>query len=653
MAVVCAAMGLMGSGAAFADRSKTLTLFHTNDLHSHFRAEKEIRNLGGLARLKTLLDAERKKVDGSLTFDGGDFSEGSLYYFRNFGVDSLRAMQLLGYDAVVLGNHDWLNGPDVLWNVLREARIDTPLLSANLSWEKIPQDLKDHSLLLPWTIKTVHWNDGTQLRVGVIGLSTYEWIYDRFFAPIEIKSLNATLDRVLPEVQAQSDLVIVLSHNGLSVDRQLLERYPAIAGIISAHDHERTDRPIVVERPGGNGFLVETGSWGRELGRLQLSVNLSTHQYSIASFDLLPVRPDIPEDPLMRRLIESVEQAVTQQFGPIFDQVVGVTPYPIDHAQGDSLAANLVADSLREATHTDLSLEYANFIYGKMDRGTLTRSDVLNMMPGILDAKTGKTWTAHIAPISGRVLTGLLSVFFSHPAILKSQGLFSTSGMEVIFSPVFTTFSNFSSLSELFALPSPVLKQVRIGGQELDPRRIYNVSMSGGMLETFKFVNRLVPGLIPLDQVRDTGQETWKLVADSLGRRSQALPGRLLTAESITQGDRLRIQGSDLALYLREVQFSRAQDGYLVTGKVRNVGTQSYNGPAVKLVWEFPVEHRKLEMGGFSNLGAGGEWQFSGILPVQGLPSPEFGAVPVYADLVNAADTIKANNRFSDWWPSR
>ena len=62
-----------------------VTILHTNDLHSHFRPEKTPLQLGGIARLKTAIDQQRRSNPNALLVDGGDWSEGNIYYTEGAG----------------------------------------------------------------------------------------------------------------------------------------------------------------------------------------------------------------------------------------------------------------------------------------------------------------------------------------------------------------------------------------------------------------------------------------------------------------------------------------------------------------------------------------------------------------------------------------
>src|SRR5258708_7814239 len=103
--LILAALGLVPG--TWAGDAVDITIIHTNDLHSHFRAEKTVPGLGGVARIKTAVDRIRKSHPHSVLVDGGDWSDGNIYYNLGAGVESLRMLDWLGYDVAVVGNHDW------------------------------------------------------------------------------------------------------------------------------------------------------------------------------------------------------------------------------------------------------------------------------------------------------------------------------------------------------------------------------------------------------------------------------------------------------------------------------------------------------------------------------------------------------------------
>ena len=148
--------------------ARKVQILHTNDLHSFFAGTRTGK--GGYAKLKTKLLELRQKaqLDGikTLHLDAGDFGEGSSFFLSNEGVASLKALDMLGVDVSVIGNHDFMLGGPALAEQIKRAELKTKILSANLQFknklklDKLVQDKTDIHI------------DGINLRV--IGLTTHE-----------------------------------------------------------------------------------------------------------------------------------------------------------------------------------------------------------------------------------------------------------------------------------------------------------------------------------------------------------------------------------------------------------------------------------------------------------------------------------------------
>ena len=113
---------------------KTITIVHSNDLHSHFLGAPpniaytpfitgDDETLGGLARIATVIKTvKQNRKNPVLILDAGDFMMGSLFHMlsREHSFE-LRLLSMMGYDAVTLGNHEFDLKPDGLARILRTA----------------------------------------------------------------------------------------------------------------------------------------------------------------------------------------------------------------------------------------------------------------------------------------------------------------------------------------------------------------------------------------------------------------------------------------------------------------------------------------------------------------------------------------------------
>ena len=140
--MLTAATSALIAGGAAADY--TLTILHTNDIHSRVESinkydstcnadgEAEGKCFGGMARLKTIIDAERAAMadQNVVVLDAGDPFQGSLFYTTYKGAAEAEFMEAIGYDAMAVGNHEFDDGPKGLADFVDA--VSFPVVSGNL-----------------------------------------------------------------------------------------------------------------------------------------------------------------------------------------------------------------------------------------------------------------------------------------------------------------------------------------------------------------------------------------------------------------------------------------------------------------------------------------------------------------------------------------
>ena len=121
--------------AASAQKSKKITILHTNDTHSCIYplnvnlADKMLAGRGGFLRRISMLKEERKKNPDLLLFDSGDFSQGSPYYTFYKGDVEIELMNRMGYDVSTIGNHEFDFGIENMARIFRKAKF--PIICSN------------------------------------------------------------------------------------------------------------------------------------------------------------------------------------------------------------------------------------------------------------------------------------------------------------------------------------------------------------------------------------------------------------------------------------------------------------------------------------------------------------------------------------------
>ena len=242
------------------NREPALVILHTNDTHSQI--EPTNNKLGGVMRRKTAIDECRQKYPETLLLDAGDFSQGTPYFNYFKGHAEVKFMNLMGYDAVVLGNHEFDNGSKTLAKRLKKAKFETLCANFEFHYKKLQKLVKPYIIL---------YRNG--LKIGIFGLtvSLEKLVFPEIAKEVTYKDPVAVAQEIttLLRNQEKCDMIICLSHLGYNIkgkattcDSLLAQDIPNIDIIIGGHTHSEKDTII-------NGVqVVQRGSKGESIGKL-------------------------------------------------------------------------------------------------------------------------------------------------------------------------------------------------------------------------------------------------------------------------------------------------------------------------------------------------------------------------------------------------
>lgn len=237
-----------------------IRLYHTSDMHDH---------TGFVPRLRELRAAEP-----GLLFDCGDSLRGSqtVYHRREPIVAEIDAA---GYDAQAIGNREF----HYLFPLLRvrASRMRHPLVCTNL--------LDTKGRALPFRRSLVFEREG--VRIHVLGLLVMQYPLgsplERLFGWRFLDPWDAVA-AYLPEVR-DGEMLLVLSHVGLSLDRRLAERVPRIDLILGGHSHDTLFAPETV----GPVPIVHAGPYAAYVSQTELAYDPSRKRFAIDRFALVPL----------------------------------------------------------------------------------------------------------------------------------------------------------------------------------------------------------------------------------------------------------------------------------------------------------------------------------------------------------------------------
>ncbi len=253
-------------GQSFPDGPKVnLRLLNVTDLHMEIRAYDYFADTptdhGGLAQAATLIEDLRREAENSLTFDNGDFLQGTPMgdlmaeeWEPNRPVTHpmIDALNTLGLDAATVGNHEFNYGLSFLTSVLAHATF--PVVCANIATRSGPSPEQDETLFPPFVILDRTVRDTSMkthdLKVGVIGLTPPQiihWDRKHLEGRVVTRDIIATAKALIPAIRAAgADIIEALSHSGIEdvEDRPGLENasLPLAAtdgfdAIITGHSH--------------------------------------------------------------------------------------------------------------------------------------------------------------------------------------------------------------------------------------------------------------------------------------------------------------------------------------------------------------------------------------------------------------------------------
>jgi len=297
-----------------------LRIMETTDLHVHvfpydYYADRPNDTMG-LARTATIMDQIRAEATNSLLVDNGDFLQGNpmgdyIAYERGMKEGDLhpviQAMNVLGYDASTLGNHEFNYGLDFMMNTLAGA--DFPFVCANVAKGQLAANGRDDDLFLkPYAILDKTLKDGAgnehPIRVGLIGFvppQIMNWDSRHLVGKAAARDIVKAAEAWVPQMKEEgAEIIIALSHSGMGPEAYeenlenasiLLAGVDGIDALVTGHSHlvfpgPRFDGVAGIDNAAGtiNGKPgVMGGFWGSHLGLIDLLLERDGNAWTVVS----------------------------------------------------------------------------------------------------------------------------------------------------------------------------------------------------------------------------------------------------------------------------------------------------------------------------------------------------------------------------------
>lgn len=388
----------------------------THDTHSHLNTFTTVvdgleTELGGFARMNTLIEAQRAQNPDTLVIDGGDFSMGTLIQtvFETQAAE-LRMLGHLGCDVTTLGNHEFDYRSKGLANMLTSAQASGDAVPAmvvcNVDWDTMEaegltegqQRLKDAFAAYGVSDYTVLEKGDVDIAVvGVFGkdaLACAPTCELKFEDPIE------AVKQTVADIKANEDvdMIVCVSHSGTwedeskSEDELLAKAVPDLDLILSGHTHTEIEKPI----QHGSTYVVSCGEYGKNLGELTLTQQ-ADGRWAMSAYELIPITSDITVHAATQQTIDSfmdtVDTDYLARFGYTKDQVLAEndivfsTQKDLENIHEEHNLGNIIADTYVYAVENaagydgvpvDLAVVPSGTVRDTYARGDITVEQVFN-----------------------------------------------------------------------------------------------------------------------------------------------------------------------------------------------------------------------------------------------------------------------------------
>lgn len=458
-----------------ADNAVTITIVHTNDTHS--RVKPDDRGNIGFAKMAAKIKEIKAENPNTLVVDAGDTLHGQTIATISKGESIVKLMNMMGYDLMTPGNHDFNYGQERLLE-LKEL-MEFPLISANL----IKED--GSTLLDPYVVKEIGG-----VKLGIFGLSTPETAYKTNPKNVEGITFASPIEKAKEMVEKlkeeKVDAIIALTHIGLdesSVDTtdKIAEQVEGIDLIIDGHSHTLLKEGKVVK----DTLIAQTGGYDNiNFGIITLTFKEGKLESKESKVLTEEEAAAIVADTDIEAMIDEIEkdqEVVTKV-------VIGKTEVDLigernNVRAGETNLSNLATDAILSASGADIAFTNGGGIRASIKAGDITVGDVISVFPFgnyvVVKEVTG-----------AQILAALEHGTSDYPA---------TKG-------AFPQVSGATYTLDLNEEVGRRVKNVKIGGEDLDLEKTYKLATNdfmaaGGDEYTMLIEGKLVVELPALDEI--------------------------------------------------------------------------------------------------------------------------------------------------------
>ncbi|MFN7971085.1 MAG: bifunctional UDP-sugar hydrolase/5'-nucleotidase [Acidobacteriota bacterium] len=493
-----------------------LLIVHANDTHGHALPYGDDDDIGGMARLATVVRQAKTSEQNTLFLNAGDTFEGTMFFNAGLGEYDFALLQMMQCDGLAIGNHDFAVGTQILFNSFTGANPTYPFFGANMNLTGVSQVL-DPILIgnytagaqdpMPYVVRTMP----NGVKVGMFGVVTSETaslqpesVNDgvQFYGATTTPSIYTICQNIVNTLRTTEnvDIVIMLSHLGYSQganedDQKVAQNVTGIDVIIGGHTHTPHPTPDVV-----NGtILVYAGAYSRYAGTLDLDVDIATNQVTMTSYRLDELNALVPLDPTIDAAIAGYKALVEAKYPGAYSFPIAKNRTLFDGARdAESGLGNIITDAYMATTGSQCAIENTGSIRFDGFRGNIYPAEIFNILSLDYTPAIGTTAPLKVTSIFGTVpataqvtqargqplFKAILELLVSDllKALQPTAGAFEFGGVTFVYDGAQPDFSRVSSIA--------------VGGQPYNPAATYTTALSENLAQQFPLVDSLLFDLV-------------------------------------------------------------------------------------------------------------------------------------------------------------
>lgn len=361
--------------AAEQDLAGQIIILHTNDIHG------QISGYANVAALKEIYEARGAYV---LLLDAGDYIQGDPTVSIAQGETAINFMNMVGYDAVTLGNHEFDYGYANLQTIMKNANFDILASNLKVNGEKVYEDLKVFTA-------------PDQTKIGVFGLMTPETSTKAHPAKLGGATFDAT-EALYADAQKDVDLltaagcdyIVALGHLGVdpeSAPNRSVDVISHVEGIdlfIDGHSHttlEQEAAELKKEAPKSKTVLTSTGTKVASVGKVTLNDGKITAEN-------IAIDENSAKDATIADAVTKINAQVEAEYGQVFavsEVKLNGEKAPGNRTEetnlGDLIADSLVWSCAKNGEQVDCAITNGGGIRAAIEAGNISKKNVNTVLP--------------------------------------------------------------------------------------------------------------------------------------------------------------------------------------------------------------------------------------------------------------------------------